>query len=440
MSIKKQRLGFWTTTSLVTGNMVGSGIFLLPAALAMFGGISILGWIISAAGSLCLAYVFASLARRVRGSGGPYVYTRAQFGDITGFVVAWGYWLCIITGLAAIAIGLVSYLSVFIPPLKDQMLLSSAVTLLFVWFLAGLNLKGLKQAGRVQLVTTIIKVLPLIAIALAGLFYLEPENFRPWNVSGESDFSAISATAALTMWAFLGLESANIPAEEVEDADKNVPKAAVVGTLIAAAIYIPGTIAVMGLITPEQLAISNAPFADAAALLWGQWAYYFIAFIAVVSCFGTLNGWTLCVAQVPMAIAKDGLFPKYFAETNKAGVPAKGLVLSTIMVSALVVMNYSDSLVEQFTFIILLSTLTSLLPYFLCSLAHFIMMMQQKHKPIRPIKAAMSLFAIVFSFWIIINTGLITILWGVILLLVGVPVYLHMRKEQRKAQIALDIE
>jgi APA family basic amino acid/polyamine antiporter len=281
MKTEKGALGFWTATSLVTGNMIGSGIFLLPASLAVFGGISIVGWLFSAVGSILLALVFAALARQVRGSGGPYLYTRAGFGDVPGFLMAWGYWIAIVATNAAIAIALVSYLSVFWPALAEQASLSTLVTLIFIWLLVAVNVRGIKRAGQVQLTSTVVKILPLVAVGAVGVFYLEPAHFEPWNLSGQSTFSAVTATAALTLWAFLGLESANIPAAEVRDPERNVPRAAVAGTLVAALIYIPGTIAVMGLIGPGQLAQSNAPFADAAALLWGDllgrcWRHHFL--------------------------------------------------------------------------------------------------------------------------------------------------------------------
>ncbi|NQZ09558.1 MAG: amino acid permease, partial [Algicola sp.] len=262
MSDNKRALGFWTATSLVTGNMIGSGIFLLPASLALFGGISLWGWLISACGSLALAFVFANLARTIKGSGGPYVYIQHGLGDMPGFLMAWGYWLSIIAANAAIAIALVSYLSVFIPSLKEQGIVTALVTLGFIWALAAVNIRGIKQAGQVQLTTTLLKIIPLVAISVVGLFYIEPAHFEPWNLSSESSFSAVSATAALTMWAFLGMESATIAAGEVKDPQKNVPRAAMLGTLLAAAIYIPGCIVVMGLIDPATLAQSSAPFAD----------------------------------------------------------------------------------------------------------------------------------------------------------------------------------
>ena len=422
-------LGLWTATSLVTGNMIGSGIFLLPSALALYGGISLYGWIFSALGSLTLAYVFSSLVKSIKGSGGPYIYTRAQFGELPGFLVAWGYWISIIATNAAIAIALVGYLSVFFPILKEQNIFTASVNLLFIWFLVWINIRGVRTAGRLQLSTTLIKILPLFAMATIGIFYIEPSHFEPWNLSNDSDLSAVAATAALTMWAFLGMESANIPAAEVSHPEKNVARAAVLGTFIAACLYIPSSIAVFGIIEPSTLAQSSAPFADAAAILWGDWGYYLFGAGAVISCFGALNGWTLCIGQIPMAAADDGLFPKTFAERSVHGTPKKGIIISTVLVSLLVLMNYQENLVSQFTFVILLATLAAVLPYLVCSLAQFLIFIRRKNTSAIPIPSTLiSLVAIGFSIWILINTGTETILWGSGLLMLGLPVYFWMKK------------
>lgn len=411
---------------MVTGNMIGSGIFLLPASLAVYGGISVVGWLISAVGSVLLALVFAGLARQIRGSGGPYLYTQAGFGDVPGFLVAWGYWIAIVATNAAIAIALVSYLTVFWPALAEHSGLSTLVTLIFIWVLVAVNVRGIKQAGQVQLISTILKVLPLVAVGTVGLFYLEPSHFSPLNLSEQSTFSAVTATAALTVWAFLGIESANIPAAEVNDPEKNVPRAAIAGTLIAALVYIPGTIAVMGLIGPDELAQSNAPFADAATLLFGRWGYYLIGFGAMISCFGALNGWTLCLGQIPMAAAHDDLFPKFFAEQSRFGTPGKGIIFSSVLVSLLVLMNGSESLVDQFTYVILLATLTTLLPYLFCSLARLTIAMKTRH-PLSVLDVTVSLLAAAFSIWAIMGTGMETIYWGGFLLMLGLPVYVMLK-------------
>jgi APA family basic amino acid/polyamine antiporter len=196
--------------------------------------------------------------------------------------------------------------------------------------------------------------------------------------------------------------------------------------VLAALIYIPGTIAVLGLIGPEQLAQSNAPYADAAFILWGRWGYYLIGVGAVISCFGALNGWTLCIGQVPMAAAKDGLFPRIFARESRFGTPAQGIIISSLLVSALVLMNSSESLVDQFTHIILLATLAALLPYLLCSLARLMISIKSK-QPLSHLDVIVCLLGAAFSIWAIMGTGMETVYWGGFLFMLGVPVHVWVR-------------
>lgn len=439
MSVKKSGFGLWTATSMVVGGMIGSGIFLLPSALASFGGISIGGWIFTSVGSLTLAYVFANLSKYVRGSGGSYIYTREAFGDFMGFSVCWGYWICMISANAAIAIALVSYLSVFIPILKQQGYITALATLFCLWSLVWVNLRGLKEAGNIQLVTTILKFVPLFLVAFVGCFYLNTNHFVPFNLSEMSSYSAVSATAGLTMWAFLGLETANNVAGDVIDPEINVPKAALLGTGICAFVYILGSISVMGLIEPSVLSKSNAPFADAAAILWGGWGYYLIGMCAVVSCIGALNCWTLCIGQVPMAASKDGLFPKIFREKSKRKVPAKGIIISTLLVSGLVLMNFSESLVDQFTLVILLSTFATVIPYLLCTLAHFTMSLKNRNPlGLTPFNAVITTIATLFSTWIIANLGTETIVMGIILSIAGVPFYFFTKHKAKQPALKSD--
>lgn len=422
-------LGLWMATALVTGNMIGSGIFLLPSSLAGFGGISLAGWLLSAAGALTVALVFAGLSRQVSGSGGPYTYTRAAFGDLPGFLVGWGYWISMVAGNAAIATALVGYLTVFFPVLDSEPMFATGVALAAIWLLVLINVLGVKEAGRIQVLTTILKLLPLIVIGLAGLFFIETAHFEPWNRSGESNLSAITATAALTFWAFMGMECANIPADEVQNAEKTVPRAAVGGTLLAACVYIPSTISVMGLIPPEALALSSAPYAEAARLLFNDWAYYLVGAGAVIACFGALNGWTLCVGQLPMAAARDRLFPASFGRVSRFDTPALGIVISSILVSALVLMNYSEGLVDQFTFVILLATLTALLPYLLCALARIALAVRDRDgQHLTRLDFTVATIAAAFSTWAIIGTGMEAIAWGSVLLIVGLPVFFWIRR------------
>lgn len=417
-----RKLGMWMVTALVVGNMIGSGIFLLPAALGSFGGISIVGWLVSAAGATLLALVFSRLSRLVRKSGGPYVYTREAFGDFAGFLVAWGYWISIWTTNAAIAVAFVSYMTLFWPALSGNPVLAVGLGLATIWGLTWVNVLGVHTAGVVQLVTTVLKVLPLFAIALFGLFYVDVSNFQPFNASGQSAFSAITATVALTVWAFLGLESGTTPAEHVHEPEKTIPRATIIGTLGTAVIYILGTVSVMGAIAPADLAGSNAPYAEAARVMWGSWAGYAVGAGAVVSCFGALNGWLLLQGQIPLAAARDGLFPKVFGRISKYDTPAHGLVFSSVLASVLLVMNYSKSLVEQFTFIILLATLNTLVPYLFCSLAELMLRRKLSYNSV------VSVLAFAFSLWAIAGAGPEIVYWGFLLLMLGLPVYVWIRR------------
>ena len=436
----RRALGFWMCTALVVGNVIGSGIFLLPATLAPYGSISILGWVFTSLGALSLALVFARLAALVPKSGGPYAYTRAGFGDFAGFWIAWGYWIAVWSGNAAVAVAFVSYLTVFLPVLKDQLWLAGAIALATVWLATWINCRGVEEAGATQLVTAVLKLLPLIAIATLGLLWIDTENFRPFNASGESTFSALSATAALTLWSFLGLESATVPAGDVENPSRTIPRATICGTLVAATVYILGMIAVMGVVPMEELAQSNAPFSDAASAMWGSWAYYAVAVGAIVSCLGTINGFTLLQGQVPMAAARDGLFPRRFAAVSKRGVPAQALIISSILITILLVMNYSGSsgLVEIFEFIILLATLTTLVPYAFCALAELLIYFQEPARCDRRRlvgSGVIGAVAFVYAVWTVFGSGPDVVIYGIILLLLGMPVYVWLKREQ--AVIAL---
>jgi len=323
MSEKSKEIGLWTTTSLVIGNMIASGLFMLPATLAIYGGISLIGWLISGAGALCLALVYSWLSRlQPSATGGPYAYTREGMGNFAAFLVVWGYWISVWCTNAAIAVAFVSYLTAFIPELGNSPVLAVGTGLSAIWFLTWINTKGIREAGVVQVITTVLKLVPLLVITIGGLFYLNLDHFVPFNVSSQSNLSAITSTTTLTLFAFLGLECATIPSGNVKNAEKTVSRATIIGTLLTTFIYLAGTVAVMGLIPPSVLHDSQAPFADAAASIWGEEARYLVAGGAVISTFGALNGYILIQGQMPMAAARDQLFPRIFAKENKNGTPA----------------------------------------------------------------------------------------------------------------------
>lgn len=422
----RRNLGLGLATALVAGNMIGSGVFLLPSSLGPYGGIGLVGWLVTGVGAMLCAVTFARLARLFPHPGGPYAYTRIAFGDFAGFLVAWGYWLSICAGNAAIAVAFVGYSGYFWPALSHVPLLSAAAAIASVWFLTWVNARGVRVAGIVQAVTTALKIVPLLAIGTFGLVFFRLEHLQPFNASGMPALSAIATTAALTLWAFLGLESATVPAGEVEDPERTIPRATLLGTGVAALVFLLGTVGVMGILSPSTLAESTAPFADAARDIWGPWGAALIAAGGAIACFGALNGWILLQGQLPMAAAADGLLPVVFGQRSRRGTPTPALLISSVLVSAIVATNYAKGLVAAYTFIILLATLTTLVPYVFCSMALVLSALRgHVSDGDRSVSKAVTLgtLAFLYSLMAIVGAGPKTVYWGFVLLIAGIPAY-----------------
>ena len=427
----KRTMGMWMATALVIGNMVGSGIFLLPASLsAAAGPVSIVGWIFTGLGAMLLALVFARLGSKFPQTGGPYVYAKRAFGDFIGFQTAWGYWIAVWAGNAAIAVAFVGYLAVFWPAAGTDKLLGALVGIALIWLLTATNILGAREGGAVQLVTTVLKFVPLAIIGVVGLFFIDGGNYEPFAPNGAS-VSLLSTTAALTLWAFIGLESATVPADEVKDPERTIPRATIIGTVLATLLYIVATVSIMGIIPTDQLAVSTSPFADAAGQIFGGGWDKVIAAVAMISTFGALNGWIMLQGRVPLAAAEDGMFPTPFARVHgERKTPVFGLVVSSVLVSALMLMNYTKGLVDAFTFVILLATLTTLVPYAFSAAAQAWLWLVEgeefnvKHL-VRDVVVAALAFA--YSVWAIAGAGDDIVTKGFVLLLAGIPVYIGMR-------------
>jgi basic amino acid/polyamine antiporter, APA family len=424
------KIGLLTSTSLVVGNMIASGVFLLPASLAAYGGIGLLGWIGSSAGAIVLALLFSKLSRRIPNAlGGPYAYTRSGLGDFASYLVAWGYWISIWCTNAAIAVAFVSYLTVFFDVLKTNSLLALGTGLSAIWLLTWVNTRGVKEVGWVQKITTVLKITPLLLVTIMGLFYIDLNNFIPFNISSVSNFSAITATATLTLFAFLGLESATIPAGNIHEPEKTIPRATMIGTIITIFIYVLSSTVVMGMIPAAELKNSNAPFADAAAIIWGDRARYWVAAGAIVSTLGALNGWILLQGQMPMAAARDKLFPIIFKMENNKGVPAFGIIIGSVLISVLMMLNFTSGLNDTFTFLVLMTTLTVLIPYLFSATSYGIIILQNKFWRRDLIsQLVVAILAFLFSLWAVLGSGQETVYWGFIAILSGIPFYVWMKR------------
>jgi APA family basic amino acid/polyamine antiporter len=406
--------------------MIGSGVFMLPAALAVFGTISLVAWTFTSIGAILLALVFAQLSKILPKAGGPYAYCREAYGDFVGFQVAYCYWIAVWVGNAAIVVAMVGYLSVFWPALKHDPWWECAISIGTVWLVTGINCVGVWAAGKVQLITTVLKLLPLVIIAIVGVFFIDVNNLKAFNISNSSNFSALTAAATLTLWSFIGFESATVPADDIENPRRNIPLATIIGTIVAAVIYIFGTLCVMGIIPMAVLAKSSSPYADAAQLMFGPWGSIVIGIAAVIACFGTLNGWILLQGQVPHAAASDGLFPRMFAATSKNGTPVVGLVISSVLITGLLLMRYGAALVDQFTFMITLATLASLIPYVYTTMAGIMIALKNKETFSRGMMLkvlALPSLAFAYSFWAVSGAGQEVVFYGVLLLISSVPMY-----------------
>jgi len=425
MDTPLKKIGLWRTTSLVAGNMIASGIFMLPVSLAAYGSLSIVGWILSGFGAIVMALVYAWLSRQYVGAnGGPYAYSREGLGSFAGFLVAWSYWISVWSTNAAISVGFVSYLGVFIPTVSASPVNSILTGLGAIWLLTWVNSRGVPAAGSVQLITTVMKMLPLLAVGGLGLLFIKLENFGPFNVSGTSDFEAIVATSTLTLFAFLGLESATIPGGSVENPDKTIPRATLLGTILVTIVYVIGTVAVMGILPHGQLRESGAPFADAAALIWGEQARYWVAAGAIVSTFGALNGWILMQGQIPAAAAADKLLPSFFARMNRFGAPGVSLVGSSILVTILLIMNFSGKLTDTYKLIILLSTMCALISYILSMASGMVIAAQRITEP-KPRRKQITIAFIGFCFALLAiwGAGKDSVYYGLLFTLAGVPLF-----------------
>jgi APA family basic amino acid/polyamine antiporter len=428
--------GLGVAMAMIVGSIIGVGIFNLPTSLAFYGPISLVSMGLTTIGALALALLFASLSRRITADGGPYAYARTAFGNPLGFANAWSYWITAWAGNAAIAVGWVLYVEVFIN--KGHSTAGSIVLVLIgLWLPAVINLSGVKNMGAVQVITTILKFAALAFMSTVGFLYVESANYSPWNASGESTIAAIGGGMAIALFSYLGVEAAAVVAAKVKDPDRNVPRATILGTVATAVVYMLSLTAVFGILPTSVLASSTAPFSDAAnAMFGGTWVGNLLAIAVIISGFGALNGWTMICAEMPLAAARDGLFPDQFRQISKNGVPAFGIIASTVLASIAIIVNYLGSSGSTvFTTLVLMSGITAAIPYGFSALAQLKWRLadhRQLETPRFARDVTVAVVSLVFSIlfiWYSRNTGnSFWVYWAPFFLaggalLLGIPVY-----------------
>lgn len=424
-------IGIVRATALVAGNMIGSGVLLTPALLAPFGSLALLGWGATTIGALALALCFAKLSEWLPGAGGPYTYVRHIFGNFMGFQVSWCYWFSTWCGSASLVIGSLSYMSVFFPEVTSNGLVSISLGLSMIWLFTLINMKGVTESTTVSVIILVVKVLPLVFFAIVGIFFFKPTMaFRPINYEAVKDLSFLAMAQPL-LWAFIGLESATVPAESVENPKKTIPAATVIGVLITAAIYIVGTIVIYGVLPENILLNSKAPYVDAAKYIAGNWGGGFMIVTGLIGLIGSLNGWILIHGQVPYAAAKDGLFPEFFLKKNKNGAPI-GVFVGSVLMSILFLLSYRESITQQIGLLIDLSVLAMLLPYFYCAIATIYMTVSKKEILSCKYKISLSItiaIAFMYSFVAILGSGKDILFYGFLVLLFSAPFYIFVKKQ-----------
>lgn len=369
MVSESNKIGLVPAILMVAGNMMGSGVFMLPANLAGIGSIAIIGWLITIVGAVSLGLVFAKLTEINTAAGGPYAYAKKAFGDYMGYQTNLVYWLANVISNVGLAVAGLGYLTPFFPSLQDPLVMALA-QIAVIWFFVYANILGPKIVGRMQGITTVIALFPIIGVALLGWFWFNPETYmRGWNVSGQSSLTAVGMTLNFTLWAFIGVESASVSTAVVKNPARNVPIATVVGVLLAAACYVLSSSAIMGIIPNKELIVSSAPFSEAVSVAMGPTAGKIVAVCAAVGCLGSLAGWTLLVGQTAQAAAKDGLFANIFARVNRRGVPSAGLAIVAAIMTLQVLATMSPTASQQFGKIASIAVIMTLLPYIYSSVA-----------------------------------------------------------------------
>ena len=428
------RFGLPTATALVVGTVIGTGVFALPSALAPYGPISLVAFVLVTVGALALALTLGALSKRVPGSGGPYVYARDAFGDFGGFLNAWSYWITAWAGNAAIVVAWVGYVEVFWNSGHAKSW-SIVIAMIGLWIPALVNLSGVRNFAVAQTVTSIVKFIPLLFMATVGLLFIKAHNFGAFNASGTSFGSAVSAAAAIALFSYLGIETASVAAGRVRNPKRNVALATVLGTVGCAIVYILGTVTVFGTVSNAALQKSTAPFTDSAnAIFGGHWAGNAVAVAAIVSGIGALVGWTLIVAEMPQAAARDRLFPARFGTDSRRGTPAFGIIVSTILASILTVVSYTR-FDKVFVTIVLLTVVTAVIPYIFSAAAQLYWLLTRGRATDWPHlvrDAAVSALALVFSFWSLAGSGYQAVYFGVFCLFLGIPVYIWMKIGRRE--------
>jgi APA family basic amino acid/polyamine antiporter len=434
-------MGFWMCTALIIGNVIGMGIFMLPASLAPYGMNAFIGWAITLFGCIFVAQVFANFARAFPQADGPYAYTRIAFGNVFAFFILWCYWVSVCITNSTLAIGIVGYLSSLFPAIAATWYVAPALAIALIWVFVLINLGGLQTSGQVQLMTTILKLLPMLAVLMLGLYLLlaDPAVFTAQVPHTAISLEASAAAGTIALFAMLGVESATIPAGKVVDPETTIPRATMFGTIITALIYI-GVSAIPLLLIPQaELSVSNAPFVDLFHRYLNADAGMWVALFVIISGLGALNGWTMIAGEMTVSMANHGVFPEFLKQQSARGAPVAALILTGILASIMIAMNYSRSLAQGFTFLSVMVTAANMPLYLIAALGLLKLWYLRRLDGLSPSSVILPLGAVLASLyclWVFCGVGAESMMWVLVLGGFSLPIFFFMQywhKRQRSA-------
>ena len=425
MNSDNQRIiGFWRGWSIAVGCAVGSGIFMMPTMLAPYGMLGLGGWLIAGGGSILVALTMAKLVKRIPKTGGPYVYVNEGLGKFSGFIIAWTYWVACISAIAGISIAFVGYLSFFTPTISNSPIYSLLASLILVWVIIILNIRSLEYSSQFQLISTLLKLLPLIFIILLGATNFNVDNLPEFNPTNLHPISLLATVTTLVMWSFIGIETATVPADNIINPQETIPKVLIASVLTILIFYIFVSIAIASIVPANELLDSSAPFALAATKILGVTGGTIISIGALISTLGSLNANTLTAGNLSLAAARDGLLPRKFVVLTKAGTPIFTYLLAGFFVSILLILNYTKGIVNAFVFMAMLSTLSTLIAYAFCAIAEFKFAHADQRNQTRKNALLLSCGTFLYAFFAIWGAGIEMIIYSLILIIIGIPIYL----------------
>ena len=375
MSQPKKKMNLVQLTFIVAVNMMGSGIIMLPTNMAKVGAISLLSWIVTALGSMALAYGFAQAGIFNQRSGGLASYTEDAYGKDGYFQAFFLYFLSLAIGNVAIAISAVGYLATFFPGMSATPIATCMSVIALLWLTTVANFGGPSLTGKIGSITVWGVILPVGTLSFIGWFWFDSDTFAAaWNPQGLSLGEGMGSSIALTLWAFLGMESAAQNSDAVENPKRDVPLACLFGTLGAAVVYVLSTTVIAGIVPNAELADSTGPFGLAFAKMFNPTVGSIIMVLAVLACLGSLLGWQFTLSSTAKSAADTNMFPKMFSKVNSMGAPITGMIILGVVQTALALSTISPTLSEQFGALVNLAVVTNVIPYILALSALPVMM------------------------------------------------------------------